>query len=241
MGATTSTAAKAATTKRPATKTPATRKTATKKAEADAATWVVLVVDRSGSMMGIDEDMEGGIASLLAEQAAQEGSCLVTLAQFDDQYELLADGVPAAEVAPYRLVPRGSTALLDAIGRTVSHVKACHDALVEAERPEHVVLCVVTDGCENASREWSAQQIHDAIVARRAEGWEVTFLGANQDAVIEGGKLGVDVEASLTYDASSEGTTAAFTAMSQGVADLRGGRVDAIAYSPAQRDEALGR
>ena len=86
-------------------------------------TLLVLVVDRSGSMQSIKEDMEGGIAALLAEQGKEKGSCLVTLAQFDTEYELVADGVPVAELEPYRLVPRGGTALLDAIGRTIAHVK----------------------------------------------------------------------------------------------------------------------
>ena len=97
--------------------------TKSKSDKAKETTLLVLVVDRSGSMQSIKEDMEGGIASLLAEQGKEKGQCLVTLAQFDTEYDLVADGVPVAELEPYRLVPRGGTALLDAIGRTIAHVK----------------------------------------------------------------------------------------------------------------------
>ncbi len=91
-------------------------------AEKTGTTLLTLVVDRSGSMAGIREDMEGGIKTLIEEQAKEEGACVVTLTQFDDEYEVVADGVPAAEMEPYRLVPRGRTALLDAIGRTIAMV-----------------------------------------------------------------------------------------------------------------------
>ena len=118
-------------------------------------TLLVLVIDRSGSMESIKSDMQGGVATLIAEQAKEKGTCLVTLAQFDDHYELLAEGVPASELLPYRLIPRGTTALLDAIGRTISDVRSRMEALDPAERPAHVIFGVVTDGMENASREWS--------------------------------------------------------------------------------------
>ena len=95
-----------------------------KRGKGSETTLLVLVVDRSGSMESIRQDMEGGIAALLTEQATEDGICLVTLAQFDNEYELLADAVPVSELLPYRLVPRGSTALLDAMGRTISTVRA---------------------------------------------------------------------------------------------------------------------
>ena len=109
--------------------------TAKKNTQAENTTLLVLVVDRSGSMESIRDDMEGGIKTLLDEQAEEKGACLVTLAQFDDTYELVVEGVPVAELEPYRLVPRGSTALLDAIGRTIGHVKGRLDGLGRSTTP----------------------------------------------------------------------------------------------------------
>jgi len=105
-------------------------------------------------MESVRADMEGGIKTLLEEQAKEAGPCLVTLAPFDDSYEMLVQGIPAAELEPYRLVPRGSTALLDAIGRTINDVRARIEALEPNRRPGHIIFAVITDGMENASREW---------------------------------------------------------------------------------------
>ncbi len=198
---------------------------------------LVLVVDRSGSMESIREDMQGGLNTLLAEQAALEGRCFVTLAQFDDSYELLADRTPITELKSYRLVPRGSTALLDAIGRTISTTKAWIDELPEAERPR-VLFTVITDGMENASREWSRQQVMDAVTARQGEGWDFTFLGANQDAIEEGSKMGFSEGSSITY--SEEGTGAVNRALSRKMSRQRtmAKMSTNYAFSPLERRES---
>ncbi len=203
-------------------------------------TLLVLVVDRSGSMQSIKEDMEGGIAALLAEQGKEQGRCLVTLAQFDTEYDLVADGVPVAELEPYRLVPRGGTALLDAIGRTIAHVKDQVEQLGSKAGPDHVIVAVVTDGLENSSKEWSHLQVMDSVKARVAEGWDFTFLGANQDAIEEGGRIGVDAASSLTYDASEQGTRQAFVAMSSSMSRRRSGLSKSMEYTEDERRRAAG-
>jgi len=201
-------------------------------------TLLVLVVDRSGSMESIRTDMEGGIATLLSEQAKEPGPCLVTLAQFDDNYELLAQGVPVAELEPYRLIPRGSTALLDAIGRTISDVRARVEDLEPNRRPGHIVFAVITDGMENASKEWSRLQVIDSVKARINEGWSFSFLGANQDAIQEGAGFGVGAEASLTYDASAAGTRAAMSGLSASIGRVRRGEAAKVEYTEEERRQA---
>jgi Mg-chelatase subunit ChlD len=203
-------------------------------------TLLVMVVDRSGSMESIREDMEGGIKTLLQEQSKEPGQCLVTLAQFDDVYELLAQGVPVAELKSYRLIPRGSTALLDAIGRTISDVRARIEALEPNGRPGQIVFAVITDGMENASKEWSRLQVMDSVKARIDEGWSFTFLGANQDAIQEGAGVGVAAGASLTYDASAAGARAAMSSLSSSIGRVRRGEATKVEYTDQERRQSSG-
>jgi len=214
--------------------------TSKKDRKAAETTLLVLVVDRSGSMESIREDMEGGIKTLLKEQAKEKGTCLVTLAQFDDNYEVVAQEVPAGKVAPYRLVPRGSTALLDAIGRTISDVRSRIEATDAAERPDHVVFAVVTDGFENASREWSRLQVMDSVKARVGEGWNFTFLGANQDAIQEGGSMGVAAASSLNFDASEDGVRGAMSSVSASMGRMRRGEAQTLEYTELERRRSAG-
>ena len=201
---------------------------------------LVLVIDRSGSMASIREDMEGGIKTLLEEQATENGICLVTLAQFDDQYELLAEGVPVRELLPYHLVPRGSTAVLDAIGRTVSHMHSSVEALDSSERPGHIIVAVITDGMENASKEWSRLQVMDSVKARVDEGWHFTFLGANQDAIREGGSIGVAPGSSMTYAATPTGTHEAVRAASASMGRMGRGEAESLEFTEDERRRAAG-
>ena len=203
-------------------------------------TLLTLVVDRSGSMADIKDDMDGGIKTLIEEQAREEGKCLVTLAQFDNAYEVVADGVPAAEMAPYRLVPRGMTALLDAIGRTIAMVHSRIESMSPKDRPTNVIFAVITDGLENASQEWSRLQVMDSVKARNAEGWHFTFLGADQDAVQEGRGLGVDGGASLTFDKSAQGVTGAMSSASAAYRRLRKGEAHSLEYTEDERRAASG-
>lgn len=203
-------------------------------------TLLVLVVDRSGSMETIREDMEGGIKTLLADQANEPGTCLVTLAQFDTEYEVVFEGVPVQELRGYRLVPRGSTALLDAMGRTISTVRARVDALPKAKRPANVVFAVVTDGLENSSREWSRDMVMTAVKDRIDAGWHFTFIGANQDAIQEGERLGVAADASLDFAASPAGSRAAMGAFSASMVRMRRGEAPGISYSEEERRGASG-
>lgn len=202
-------------------------------------TLLVLVVDRSGSMESIREDMQGGIASLLRKQAAEPGTCLVTLVQFDQEYELLASAVPVSELTEYRLVPRGATALLDAIGRTIADVRERLSSVAAEDQPT-VVFAVVTDGFENSSREWTRDQVMSAVKERIQAGWDFTFLGADQDAIQEGEKLGIDRGSSLTYDKSAVGAEMAMSSLSASVSRKRRGQAAKTGFTDDERRRSAG-
>lgn len=153
---------------------------------------ITLVVDRSGSMHSVREDAEGGINAFVEQQAAETGDALLTLLQFDTEYELVHNGVPVSQVPTYQLVPRGGTALLDAVGRGIVETGERLAALPESERPGLVVFVVMTDGHENSSREFTRDRIREMIRHQQEKyAWQFTFLGADQDAFAEGGGLGI--------------------------------------------------
>ncbi|WP_134767168.1 vWA domain-containing protein [Nocardioides sp. 1609] len=163
-------------------------------------THVYFLLDRSGSMQSIKADTEGGFAAFIDEQRAAPGTCRVTLAQFDNVYEEVYRDVDVADVAPLVLAPRGSTALLDAIGRLVNDAGARLAALPEGERPGTVVVAIMTDGLENASREWTHPAVKALVEQQTAQyGWDFMYMGADQDAVEVGASIGVSAEHSLTY------------------------------------------
>lgn len=156
---------------------------------------ITLVVDRSGSMDSIKNDAQGGINEFIREQAQESGEALLTLMQFDTEYELVHNGINVADVPPYELKPRGMTALLDAVGRGINETGERLAAMPEDDRPGLVVFVIVTDGHENASEEFPRAQIRK-MIKHQQEGynWQFTFLAANQDAFAEGGSLGVDAD-----------------------------------------------
>jgi hypothetical protein len=182
---------------------------------------MTLIIDRSGSMASIREDAEGGVNTLIAEQAKQPGECRVTLVQFDTEYEFLHQGVKAAECPPYRLVPRGSTALLDAVGRAISETGARLAAMPEAERPGLVVFVISTDGQENASREFTRDQVKQMIAhQQQVYKWEFTFLAANAEAFAEAGGMGISAEQAAQFGKGK--VLHANLAVAQKVARMRG-------------------
>lgn len=153
---------------------------------------ITLVVDRSGSMEAIRADAEGGVNAFIREQAALPGSALLTLVQFDTQYEFVHRGVPMAQVGPYRLVPRGNTALLDAMGRAINETGDRLERMKPEDRPGLVVFAVVTDGLENSSQEFTKPKIKEMIQHQQdVYKWHFNFLAANQDAFAEAGELGI--------------------------------------------------
>lgn len=181
---------------------------------------ITLVVDRSGSMEAIRADAESGVNTFITDQAAEEGHCVLTLVQFDTEYEFVINGQSIKDVDRYHLVPRGATALLDAVGRAINETAARIEKLPESERPGLVVFVVMTDGHENSSVEFTKQQIKKMIEQKQdSDNWQFTFLGANQDAFAEASAMGMRVGCAADYSADKVG--AAWRGTMQKVSRMR--------------------
>ena len=153
---------------------------------------ITMVVDRSGSMDEIRSDAEGGVNAFIENQAKEPGEALLTLVQFDAEYEFLCKGVPITQAPEFKLVPRGSTALLDAIGRAMIETGQRLEAMAEQDRPGLVIFVVMTDGQENSSHEFSKAKIKEMTqLQQETYSWHFTFLGADQDSFAEAQQMGI--------------------------------------------------
>jgi uncharacterized protein YegL len=188
-------------------------------------TELVFILDRSGSMSGLESDTIGGYNGMLEKQKNEPGEAIVTTVLFDDKYELLHDRINLKGVAPMtskEYFVRGSTALLDAIGLTISKIGNAQQNTVESERAEHVLFVITTDGMENASREYGYDVIHKMISHQKEKcGWEFLFLGANIDAVATAGKLGIGKDHAVNYRPDSTGTEKLYNAVNMAACSLR--------------------
>lgn len=175
-------------------------------------THIYVLLDRSGSMMSIKSDVEGGFAAFIAEQREQPGECRVTLAQFDNVYEVVYRSVPVTEVGPLVLVPRGSTALLESMGRLITEAGAELAKLPEDERPGAVIVAVMTDGRDNCPGEWTRRAIRDLVNQQTNDySWQFLYMGADQDAIEVGASLGVSADHSVSYSRGKTHETMAAT------------------------------
>lgn len=205
-------------------------------------TLIAALLDRSGSMQDIAGDMRGGFDAYIAKEHAQPGTTLVTLAQFDDEYEVVYQHRDAGTVPPLELQPRGCTALLDSIGRFVIEVGSGLAELPEGERPGDITVLVMTDGYENASIRWTVEAVRALISQQETVySWDFVFLGANMDAVDVGTNLGFAPGKSLTWDASEDGVEGAFAAVS-GYSDRKRARgnvpLGSIVFDDSERRRA---
>ena len=186
---------------------------------------LVFILDRSGSMGGLETDTIGGFNGMLKKQQAAEGECLVTTVLFDDETEVLHDRVKVRKVRPItnkEYTVRGCTALLDAIGGAIHHIGNIHKYARPKDVPEHTLFVITTDGMENASRRYSAQQVKKMIRRQKEKyGWEFLFLGANIDAVETAGHLGIAPDRAVNYHCDSQGTRLNYQVVSRAVAAVR--------------------
>lgn len=211
-------------------------------------TEIVMLLDRSGSMSSIAEDMVGGFNAFMDEQRSTNPNATVSLYQFDDGFEQVYVDKPLTEVDSLRLAPRGRTALLDAIARAVAETRARIEAKPVAERPGTVVFGIITDGLENSSTEVTHAAVKKLIERQEeVDEWTFMYLGANQDAIEVVQGLGISRDRSMTY--SPENADAAMRGMSASVSALRTARdeglaIDAVrsaaAYSEESRAFAMG-
>lgn len=207
-----------------------------------------ILLDRSGSMEETKGDTIGGFNRFLRDQRDVVGEATLSLVQFDNVYEELAGAVPigqARELTRETYLPRGSTALYDAICRMIDDTGKRLGAMAEGDRPSKVVFVIMTDGLENASRKHNSTDVSDRITKQRdTYKWEFVFIGANQDAIATGSKLGVPASHSMNYAASAAGTANAYAATSQRLSAVRCGMSSSMAWSDedrAKQDAELAR
>ena len=172
-------------------------------------TELVFILDRSGSMRGLEKDTIGGFNGMLDKQREEEGDANITTVLFDDQYEKVHDRLPLDQVKDLtskEYYVRGCTALLDAIGRTIYEMGLIQKHLPDSEKAGKVIVVITTDGLENASHEYSRDKVKTMIKHEKEKyGWEFLFLGANMDAVAEAGSLGIGADRSVTFENDSQG------------------------------------
>ncbi len=187
-------------------------------------TEIVFILDRSGSMSGLEGDTIGGFNSMIAKQRKEEGEALVSTVLFDGVSEVLHDRVPIDKIGSMTekdYFVRGCTALLDAVGGAVHHISNVHKYIREEDVPEHTMFIITTDGMENASREYSADRVKKLIEEKKAQGWEFIFLGANIDAIETAKHFGIAEDRAVNYHSDAAGTALNFSVMSEAISSVR--------------------
>ncbi len=191
-------------------------------------TELVFILDRSGSMSGLESDTIGGFNSMIAQQKREDGECFVSTVLFDSESEVLHDRVKLADVPAMTdrdYTVRGCTALLDAIGGAIRHIGNIHKYARAEDVPAKTMFVITTDGMENASRRYTHDKIK-AMIERQKEkyGWEFLFLGANIDAVSVANTIGIAADRAVDYHADAKGTALNYEAVGQAVSAVRGNR-----------------
>lgn len=185
---------------------------------------IVFILDRSGSMSGLENDTIGGFNGMLAKQKELGDDARVTTVLFDDHYEVLHNRlaiqkVPALTDSEYTV--RGSTALLDAIGRAVTHINESQNGLALADKAQKIIFIITTDGEENSSFQYSVQTIKKLISKQKELGWDFIFLGANIDAIHTAQSFGLDEADAVDFIADSKGTHVTYAAISEAITSIR--------------------
>ena len=188
-------------------------------------TEIVFILDRSGSMSGLEADTIGGYNSLIAKQKKEEGEAYISTVLFDDECEVLHDRVDIKKVEPMtdkEYTVRGSTALIDALGGAIHHIGNVHKYARPEDVPAHTMFIITTDGMENASRKYTAEQVKQKIERQKEKyGWEFLFIGANIDAVETAARYGIDKDRAVNYNADEQGTRIVYESVAKAVCSVR--------------------
>lgn len=188
-------------------------------------TELVFILDRSGSMSGLEADTIGGFNAMIGRQRGARGEALVSTVLFDTRSEVIHDRVDIRRIEPMtrrQYTPGGCTALLDAVGGAIHHIGQVHRYAREEDRPEHTLFVITTDGMENASRRYTAEQVREMIGRQKARfGWEFLFLGANIDAVQTAGHFGIGEDRAVNYHSDHEGTALNYEVLSDAITTVR--------------------
>ena len=188
-------------------------------------TEIVFILDRSGSMAGLEADTIGGFNAMIQKQKGEEGEAYVSTILFDNYTEVIHDRVDIRKIRPMTrkdYYVRGCTALLDAVGKSIHHIGNVHKYAREEDRPEKTIFVITTDGMENASKEYTYDRVRKMIEHEQEKyGWEFLFLGANIDATKEAARFGITEDRAANYHADHEGTAVIYEAMSEAVCNVR--------------------
>ncbi len=188
-------------------------------------TEIVFILDRSGSMSGLEADTIGGFNSLIKKQRKEEGEAIVSTVLFDDTCDVIHDRVPMEKVEKLTeetYYVRGCTALLDAVGGAIHHIGNVHKYAREDDRPEKTLFIITTDGMENASRRYSFTKVKNMVERQKEKyGWEFLFLGANIDAIEAAGNIGIRADRAVTYQSDEEGTALNYMVMEEAIHHVR--------------------
>lgn len=188
-------------------------------------TELVFIIDRSGSMSGLESDTIGGFNSMIRKQKQAEGEALISTVLFDNVSEVLHDRVNVKDIqsmTEHDYTVRGTTALLDAIGGAIHHIGNVHKYARQEDVPEHTMFVITTDGMENASRYYSSDKVKKMIERQKVKyGWEFLFLGANIDAVETASHFGIGADRAVNYNCDSEGTALNYEVVSDAICSVR--------------------
>lgn len=207
--------------------------------EENNSTQIVCILDRSGSMRKIIDDAIGGFNSFLEKQKKLDEPATMTVALFDDQYELLYDNIDinkVDEMTSNVWSPRGLTALYDAIGKTINTVRDKHKKLPKNQRPSKVLVAIVTDGLENDSKEYTKKDINKLTKEMQKKDWQFIYLAANQDAFAEGVSIGVSAGNTLNYKNTKKGNKVMFDTLASTTAMYRGMTKGSADYADLSRN-----
>ena len=198
-------------------------------------TELVFILDRSGSMSGLESDTIGGFNAMIEKQKKQDGECIVSTVLFDDESKVIHDRVSLDEIRPMTeddYFVGGCTALIDAIGGAIHHIGNVHKYARPEDVPENTIFIITTDGQENASHRYSSDKVKQMIERQKEKyGWEFLFIGANIDAVETAKRYGIDRNRAVNYNADAQGTSVLYETVSKAVCNVRASKCMADDWS----------
>ncbi len=187
-------------------------------------TELVFILDRSGSMQGLEKDTVGGFNSFIEKQKKEDGECLVSAVTFNSRSKVIYDRESLSEIRNMELsdyVPSGSTALIDAMGDAIHHIRNVHKYIRKEDVPDHTVFVIMTDGMENDSHRYSSDEVKRMVEDQKEKGWEFLFLAANIDAVETAKNYGIEEDRAVRYCSDSKGTRKNYSVLSKAISEFR--------------------